>query len=228
VSERLPLLPLGTVLYPGLLLPLHIFEERYRQLVRELAALPDDQPKRFGVVAIKQGREAGEDGVQALYAVGCVADLRQVEALPDGRFDIVTTGSQRFRLLEVDRSQPYLVGVVDYLDEPVGDEAALLASAVAKAYLRYRDLLLAARGAAAGGAAPAESAALPDDPVVLSYLIAAATVLDLNDKQRLLEAADARTRLRAELKLLRREAEVLVRLPSLPAGELARQPVSLN
>jgi Lon protease-like protein len=227
MTERLPLFPLGTVLYPGLLLPLHIFEERYRLLMRELAALPQDQPRHFGVVAIRQGREAGEDGVQSLYEVGCTADVRQVEALPDGRFDIVTTGSRRFRLHDVDRSQPYLVGEVSYLDDPPGDQAGRLAGAVGQAYLRYRNLLLAARGDAPGDLL-AESAQLPDDPVVLSYLIAAATVLDLADKQHLLEAADAAARLRAELRLLHREAEVLVRLPSMPAGELARQPVSLN
>ena len=227
MTERLPLFPLGTVLYPGLLLPLHIFEERYRELIRELAALPADQPRRFGVVAIRQGREVGADAVQALYDVGCTAELHQVEALPDGRFHIVTTGGRRFRLHGVDRAKPYLIGEVSYLDEPPGKDARVLASGVARAYLRYRDLLLAARGGVAGEP-PAESAQLPDDPVVLSYLIAAATVLDLPDKQQLLESGDAAARLRAELKLLYREAEVLVRLPSLPAGELARQAVSPN
>jgi Lon protease-like protein len=227
VSERLPLFPLGTVLFPGLLLPLHIFEERYRLLVRELAALPADQPRRFGVVAIRQGREVGEEGVQALYEVGCTADVRQVESLPDGRFDILATGSRRFRLHAVDRSRPFLVGEVSYVDDRPGAEAAILARTVGQAYLRYRNLLLAARGGSPGGP-PAESAQLPDDPVVLSYLVAAATMLDLAEKQRLLEAGDAAARLRAELRLLHREAEVLVRLPSLPAGELARQPVNLN
>jgi hypothetical protein len=64
MSETLPLFPLGTVLFPGLLLPLHIFEERYRQLVRDLQTRPE--PRRFGVIAIRQGRETGVDGIQAL------------------------------------------------------------------------------------------------------------------------------------------------------------------
>src|SRR5215831_17032424 len=120
MSETLPLFPLGTVLYPGLLLPLHIFEERYRQLVHDLVDGPE--PRRFGVIAIRQGRETGADGVQALYEIGCVTTLRQVKELDGGRFDIVTVGTQRFRLSGLDRSRPYLRGEVELLTEPVGDE----------------------------------------------------------------------------------------------------------
>ena len=71
----LPLFPLGTVLFPGMLLPLNIFEERYRQLVRDLRAGPG--PQRFGVIAIRKGRETGADGVSALYGTGCVAAVRR-------------------------------------------------------------------------------------------------------------------------------------------------------
>jgi len=223
VTDRLPLFPLGTVLYPGLLMPLHIFEERYRTLVADLSGLPADAPRRFGVIAIREGREADEDGVRALYQVGCTADVRQVEPLPDGRFDLVTTGSRRFRLSRVDRTRPYLTGEVEYLDEPPGEAAAVLAESVARWYRAYRDLLLAARGQP-----PRESAQLPTDPVVLSYLVAAAMVLDLSDKQLLLEASDGAARLRAELALLRRETTMLARLPSLPGADLARQAVSRN
>src|ERR1700748_2733682 len=100
MSETLPLFPLGTVLYPGLLLPLHIFEERYRELVRDLLAVTD--PRRFGVIAIRKGRETGIDGVTALYEVGCMASLRRVEEHEDGRYDLVTVGTERFRLLSLD------------------------------------------------------------------------------------------------------------------------------
>ena len=72
----MPLFPLGTVLYPGLVLPLHIFEERYRQLVGDL--LDGPEPREFGVIAIRKGRETGVDGVSALYEIGCAAALRQV------------------------------------------------------------------------------------------------------------------------------------------------------
>ena len=78
MSEMLPLFPLGAVLYPGMILPLHIFEERYRQLVRDLLDGPD--PRRFGVIAIRKGRETGIEGVHSLYEVGCTATLRRVDA----------------------------------------------------------------------------------------------------------------------------------------------------
>ena len=87
MSEMLPLFPLGAVLYPGMLLPLHIFEERYRQLVQDL--LDGPEPRRFGVIAIRKGRETGIDGVHSLYEIGCAATLRRVDRHDDGRFDIV-------------------------------------------------------------------------------------------------------------------------------------------
>src|ERR1043166_4285938 len=106
MAEKLPLFPLGTVLFPGLVLPLHIFEERYRRLVRGL--LGESGPDEFGVVAIRKGRETGIDGVSSLYEVGCTATLRQVDSRDDGRFDLVTLGTQRFRLLGLDDSLPSL------------------------------------------------------------------------------------------------------------------------
>src|ERR1700749_3062102 len=108
MGTMLPLCPLGAVLYPGMLLPLHIFEERYRQLVRDL--LDGAAPRQFGVIAIRKGRETGFDGVHALYEIGCTATLRQVDRHEDGRFDIVTVGARRFRLLAVDQTRPYLQG----------------------------------------------------------------------------------------------------------------------
>ena len=112
VTAGLPLFPLGTVLFPGLVLPLHVFEERYRRLVRDLVAEPEAE-RRFGVIAIREGREVGSDGVRALHPVGCIARLRRVDPYDDGRFDILSTGSQRFRLDEVDTSLPYLRGDVE-------------------------------------------------------------------------------------------------------------------
>src|SRR5467141_274849 len=111
MSEMLPLFPLGAVLYPGMLLPLHIFEEGYRQLVRDM--LDGPEPRRFGVIAIRKGRETGIDGVNgmhSLYEIGCTATLRRVERHEDGRFDIVTLGTQRFRLRGLDQTRPYLQG----------------------------------------------------------------------------------------------------------------------
>lgn len=216
----LPLFPLGTVLFPGLLMPLHIFEDRYRALVRDLVDLPEDT-RVFGVVAIREGREVGDGGIRSLYQVGCLADLRQVEPHADGRFDIVATGVRRFRIDSIDStSRPYLQAEVEFLDEPEGEAAAVLARPVTALWGAYRHALT--------GSAPDDPDELPDDPGVLSYLVAAATILDLGDKQSLLEEPDTTSRLRRELAILRRETVLLRLLPSLPAVELARAAVSPN
>ncbi len=212
---RLPLFPLGTVLVPGLVLPLHIFEPRYRLLVEALTSLPEDAPKQFGVVAIRSGREVGVHGVSALHPVGCTADLREVTPYSDGQFDIVTVGESRFRLVEIDTGAgtPYLTGVVEFLPEPDGgDDVGRLAEAVTAQFAGYRERL---------GVQVNE---LPDDPRVVSYLIAAAVVLPLHERQALLEEASTSGRLLAELALLRRERALIKAFRSLPAVDLTQPP----
>ncbi len=222
MSELLPLFPLGTVLYPGLLLPLHIFEERYLRLVRDLQAGP--HPQRFGVIAIRKGRETGVDGISALYEIGCTATLRQVTELPDGRFDLMTVGTQRFRLAELDQSQPYLQAQVDLLPEDSGDEAAAAgaAQAVQAAFRGYLDVL------AARGAAEVSVNDLPDEPVLLSYLVASSMLIDLSDRQVLLAEPDAVRRLTAERALLSRETAMLRSLGSAPVPGLRNSPYNPN
>lgn len=221
MSQTLPLFPLGTVLYPGLLLPLHVFEERYRQLVRDLLAGPE--PRRFGVIAIREGRETGADGVVSLHEVGCTAELRRVTELDDGGFDLVTIGRQRFRLARLDRSRPYLRGEADLLAEKTGDQAAAnsAARAVQQAFRGYLDAL-AQRGATV------RVPDLPDEPLLLSYLVAASVVAALLDRQALLAEPDALGRLRAELALLSRETAMLRMLTSTAAPDLGRAPYSAN
>ncbi len=218
----LPLFPLGTVLYPGLLLPLHIFEERYRQLVRDLLEGPE--PQRFGVIAIRKGRETGVDGVSGLYEIGCTATLRQVTELNDGRFDLVTVGTQRFRLGQLDDSQPYLRGEVDLLAEDTGDEmaAGLAAQAVQRAFRSYLDAL------ARRGVTKVSLPDLPDEPNALSYLVAATIIVDLSDRQALLAEPDAASRLTAERALLSRETTMLRSLTSTPAPDLRYSPYNPN
>jgi uncharacterized protein len=214
MSEPLPLFPLGTVLYPGLLLPLHIFEERYRQLVRDLLA--GAEPGRFGVIAIRTGRETGVDGVSALYEIGCIAVLRQVREHPDGRFDLVTAGTQRFRLVSLEHGRPYLRGVVDLLAEDTGDQAA--AGAAVRAVQRaFHDYLVTL---AARGTGEVTIPDLPDEPIALSYLVAASVVVDLPDRQALLAEPDALRRLQAERELLSRETAMLRTFTSAPAPGL--------
>jgi Lon protease-like protein len=225
MSTRLPLFPLGSVLYPGLVLPLHIFEQRYRQLVADLLAEPE--PREFGVIAIRQGRETGVDGVSALFETGCTAVLRQVEAHEDGRFDLITVGARRFTLKALGEQAPYFTGEVDFLPDDPDDpdetaEAALVVPAVRRSFRSYLDLL------AERGGAQITVPDIPDEPLLLSYLVAAAVVVDVPVKQQLLEEPDAHSRLVAERRLLAHEMQMLRSLTATPAPDLRYAPYSQN
>jgi Lon protease-like protein len=221
MSETLPLFPLGAVLYPGMLLPLHIFEERYRQLVRDL--LEGSDPRRFGVIAIRKGRETGIDGVHSLYEVGCVATLRRVEQLEDGRFDIITIGTQRFKLLSLDETRPYLQGEVELLDDVTGQVAAMpLVRTVQTAFRGYTDALTE------WGGATVRIEELPDEPTLLSFIVAAAMIIDLTERQGLLAEPDTLRRLSLQRALLSRETAMLRTTTSRPAPDLRNTPYNPN
>ncbi len=220
--EMLPLFPLGTVLFPGLVLPLHIFEARYKQLVRDLADAPE--PRRFGVIAIREGRETGVGGVSALFEIGCTATVREIAETEDGEYDLITVGTDRFRLRHLDDSRAYLSGEVELLPEPAGDEAAaaLAARAVQAAFRRYLNAL------ADQGAATISVPDLPEEPVLLSYLVAASMIIDLPVRQGLLAQPDATHRLASERVLLARETTMLTELGATPAPDLRSSPYSSN
>lgn len=136
---ELPLFPLHSVLFPGVALPLHIFEERYRQMVAHCI----ERGEPFGVVLIRDGREVG-GGQLSLADVGTTAIIRKAGRYPDGKLDILTIGARRFRIGEIDADrQPYLVGDVEILSEPIGEraEARRLGARIGRRFLRYLDLL---------------------------------------------------------------------------------------
>jgi hypothetical protein len=222
MGQTMPLFPLGTVLFPGLVLPLHIFEQRYRQLVRDLQQAPE--PRCFGVIAIREGRETDADGVRSLYETGCTATVRHISERDDGRFDLVTVGTDRFRLISVDRSGAYLRGDIEVLDEPTGtrSDAKRKVEAVQRAFRSYIDALTES------GAARASVPEPPREPVALSYLVAACVIADLPVRQALLEQPDAAQRLAAERELLTRETAMLRSLTAAPAPDLRYRPYSPN
>ncbi len=153
MGELIPLFPLGTPLFPGVVLPLNIFEQRYRRLVHDLVALPEDSERRFfGVVAIRQGWEVEKIApAEALYDVGCTARVQVVRPQPDGGFQIVTVGGDRFRLLDVvvGEDPPYLQAEIEWLaDEEAAEEAAGDQEGLAPP---------------PGHASPAPAASVPDD-----------------------------------------------------------------
>lgn len=211
IPERavLPLFPLGTVLFPGLVLPLRVFEERYRALVRTLLQRPETAQRTFGVVAIRHGFEVGQADPQ-LYDVGCTAEVRDVTEHRDGSFDLVTVGRRRYAIASlVPATTPYAQASVTFLPEADGTGADALAPRVLAALRRYLGILRDE---------PAATEQLPEDPLVLSHVVAATAALSLADRQALLAAADTATRLREELRLLQRECALLSRLRAVPAG----------
>jgi uncharacterized protein len=129
VGDLIPLFPLGTPLFPGVVMPLQIFEPRYRRLMGDLMSQPEaGDGQFFGVVAIRQGWEVEQVApADALYDIGCTARLQAVRPQPDGGFRVVTVGGDRFRLLDVVVGQdpPYLQAEVEWLvEEEAAEEAA--------------------------------------------------------------------------------------------------------
>jgi uncharacterized protein len=200
----LPLFPLGTVLFPGIPLPLHVFEPRYRELVSDLMDRPE--PRVFGVVAIREGHEVGTDAVRSLYDVGCIAVVRRVEEMPDGRFALMTTGTRRFRIEQIDESRAYLQAAVALLDDAAADDRLpQLTDTVRRSFDDYRRRL-----------GQDASIDLPEDAGLLSYLVAATMVVSLPERQQLLEAADVGERLAREADLLSRELGLMRTLRTMP------------
>jgi uncharacterized protein len=197
---ELPLFPLQTVLYPGLPIPLHVFEDRYRKMFDRILG----GERRFGVVAISRGLEVGGDASH--HPVGCTAEVRDVRHHADGRLDVVAHGRHRFRIDGVVQASPYIVAEVTTLDEAAGEAAEHRCMVAGRLFTRYVATLLRLTGQ------EVEAIDVPDDPVAASYLVAAGLQVDLADKQRLLVLPSAAERLRAEAALLRRELTLLERL----------------
>lgn len=237
---QIPLFPLHTVVCPGIVLPLHIFEERYRAMTRH--CLETGTP--FGIVLIRSGREVGVGGTLALAEVGALVEIREAGRYPDGRYDLLAAATGRFAIESVDLERaPYLVADVTPLDDEVGDEprAERLAASAIRRFVRYLELMRIRDGEtgealdirveldsvdAADGDEPSDDAgveeaqpatseavslAIPDDPTVLSYLLSGIVQVELPRRQRLLEAATTVERLEELITLLDREVLLLSR-----------------
>lgn len=215
--------PLNTVLFPGVRMPLHVFEDRYRALVHHLLTISDKSLRVFGIVAIREGFEVGSHGSQSVHRIGCVAQMTSVEPHPDGRFDIEVVGRRRLQLNGMDTSGRYLVGDVDLLHD--GRATALDAEEAARTlatFESYRQQLSELRGA------EVLDGDLPEDPEYLSYSLAATCLLTLRERQGLLETETARERLILLRHSLREEMRAMRAIPSLPATEVARTSWSPN
>ena len=177
---RIPLFPLNTVLFPEMVLPLHIFEERYKTMVRE--CLERSQP--FGVALIRSGKEV--DGPADPFAVGTTARIREVQYLDDGRMNLIAVGVERFRVQALHHDRPYLVGDVVTAALERGSEEELealeeLSDRVTALYAEYYRLQVYLQGNWE------RTLALPSDPERLAYAVAAGMELEPLLKQELLE-----------------------------------------
>ena len=224
---QLPHFPLHAVLFPHLPLPLHVFEERYRTMIRDV--LSDGSPfaGRFVVSMITEGPEVGADPARQPVSarVGTVVEVRHAERFADGRWGLLAVGLARAAVESVERDGPYPVAELEQLPEDQGDPAASAAllpqiQVALDTYLETVKRYVAT--AASVGREPDEVGRmtgsldevlkpirLPDDPLAASYAVGGMLQIELTRKQRLLELPDAASRLTVELQLLRREARLL-------------------
>lgn len=186
----LPLFPLNVVLYPGMALPLRIFEERYKLMMQKCI----ETDKIFGVVLIKTGKEVGGSAVP--FEVGTVARITDVVPQGGGRMHLSAIGEDVFRIVNIQQITPYMIGRVELLESAVESAPAELTTRVVSHFRTYRSLLSSLRGKGDG------EVDLDRDPQRLSYTVAEELMVGPREKQFLLETASAKVRLEEELKLL--------------------------
>ena len=221
VTDSLPMFPLNTVLFPGVTIPLHVFEDRYRALVHHLLRIEDPAERLFGTVAIREGYEVGDHGAQSLYRVGVRMQLNEVESNEDGTFEIMATARDRIILGGLETSGDFANGaVIDSPDEPIEGSEALHDRARAT-FTAYRAAVSAMQGTTFSGS-------LPRDPGYLSWTLAALAPLPMAERQSLLEAESPEARLELVTTLLREELRAINVIPSLPATDVARTAWSPN
>jgi Lon protease-like protein len=193
-----PLFPLNVVLFPGMALPLHIFEPRYRQMVAD--CLEDRAP--FGVVLV---RPESLFGLEVPYTVGTLARIVDYEQLADGRYNLLARGTHRFCIVQESRDRDYMRGLV-YPLRDVDESRDVLAALAAEAHVAfaaYLDVVLALVGS------ETHAITIPNDPTELSHIIAMCLTSEDCEKQKLLEMTSASERLQSEIALLRTETQTL-------------------
>jgi Lon protease-like protein len=228
MPELMPIFPLNVVAFPGMTVPLHVFEERYRALVRHLLTLPGPSDRLFGIVAIREGYEVGNHEARSMYRTGCVVQLTDVQEYDDGRFDIAVVGRHRMRVMSTDASGVYLRAEVEQLRDlpsstarPDHDTAHEAARTLA-AFEEYRTMVSKFRGD------EVMAGRLPRDPELLSYALAATCSLTLRERQQLLESPTSLERLGLLRRMMRQEVRAMRAIPSLPATQVARSSWSPN
>ncbi len=205
----LPLFPLNTVLFPGMQLKLHIFEERYKSMINRCI----DVKQPFGVVLIRHSSEVLSNGATP-YAVGCTAAIGEVQRLPFGRMNIISTGQRRFRINAIDHSNPYLIGEVEYF-LPADDRPSVVrvySKVLRPLLLRYLEILSSASDA------HFDPEQLPRQPRAIAQIASIMLQADNTQKQELL-AIDSLSNLLITLVDVYRLETMLLKLRLAPPGE---------
>lgn len=222
MTEKLPLFPLNTVLFPGITVPLRVFEDRYRALVHQLLRIEDPAERLFGSCAIREGYEVGERGGQSLHRIGCLLQLTDVEEHADGTFDIVAVGRGRLRLESLETSGEFLAGEVAVLEDAPEPVDPVLTARARQVFDDYRSQLSEVRGESL------LEGDLPRDPTYLSWSMAATCLLTMRERQNLLESPTDTERLILLIDMLQSERRAMTAIPSLPATDVARTGWSPN
>ena len=209
VAAVLPMFPLGTVLLPGVVLPLHVFEERYRTMVRWCL---DHEPE-FGVTMIERGSEVGGGDVRT--AVGCVARMVEVAEMPDGRYALVAVGTRRIRVTRWLPDDPYPRAEVEEWPEPAPGPTHRERLDAVVALLRRA---LALHAELADDVTPA-TVELSDDPVLATWQVCAVAPLGPVDRLTLLALEGPDDRVQALEVLLTDELAFLEQRLALEADE---------
>jgi Lon protease-like protein len=192
MASWLRLFPLNAVLFPGSVLNLHVFEERYKRMIAECVA----RGEGFGVALIAGGSEAGDADVVPRH-VGCIAEIIGVTPLSQGRSYVTAVGRERFRIDEIVSRSPFLVGEVRSIGDELGDGAQAVADECRRVRVLFEEYVrIAAEDS------DALLAGVPDDPSDASFFIADALPASASVKQRLLELPTTKERLLAERHLL--------------------------
>ena len=191
---EMSLFPLKTVLFPRAHLPLHIFEERYKEMINGCL----DRDERFGVVLIRSGEEVGESA--QTFEVGTSARIIHSRTLGDGQLSIICIGEQRFRIVDIHHNQPFLVGDVQLLDSNRENEQLLphLTDTATTLFAEYYRLCLNLSGQWA------KSVNIPSEADFVADLVASKLAISSTKKQQLLETLTIHKRLEIEIELLQK------------------------
>lgn len=206
---RIPLFPLNTVLVPGLVMPLRLFEPRYLLLAETLMEY-EESDRYFGIV--KSIAKPSPEIELTIHTVGTIAQVQSIKSNDDGEFELVAVGSRRFRILELHQDLMYLTADVELYPEESTTEMVdpLLLKDTLDVFDKYREVL---------GVSLGSESTMPDDAHIVSYLITAAAMLTLDERQLLLEILSTDMRLREIRRILKRENAILKQVRCFPTFE---------